>query len=564
MLPVQANRTSIPGLYDAAPNPPEPELVYVSRTCAADVDKFGEVGLTGRSRTPLTRRTRPPPPEPAVPRAASLDPRTPVVVAVGQVDQRVDDPADALEPTALLAEAARTAAADAGAPGLLDALDTIAVIHILSWRYRDPGAAVAAALGIAPARTIETDDGGNYPQTLLNRACLEIQDGRADAVLIGGAETWRTRSRTRAAGTEPNWTVQPEGVVPTERIAAAEPLGHPGEWARRVMMPVEIYPLFENALRARHGWTIDEHRDRLGRLWSGFSEVAAANPHAWIRRAYTPEEVREATPENRMVCFPYTKVMNANNSVEQAACFVVCSVERARALGTSPDRWVFPWAGTDAHEHWYVSHRHDLSEAPAIRIAGRRALALAGVDVDDLAHVDVYSCFPSAVQIAAEELGLGTDRPLTVTGGLSFAGGPWNDYVSHSIATMVERLREDAGSLGLVTANGGFLTKHAFGVYSTTPPTVPFVHEDLQAQVDPLPRRDLAEEVDGPVTVETSTVAHGRDGRPERAIVAALLPDGRRAWGNATDADALARFLAEETHGAAGRIDPEGTFAFAG
>ncbi|HEX2576924.1 MAG TPA: hypothetical protein VHK88_11295, partial [Aquihabitans sp.] len=238
--------------------------------------------------------------------AAALDPRTPVVVAVGQVEQRDADPATALEPTALLAEAARAAAADSGSERLLGALDTVAVIRILSWRYRDPAALVAAELGIAPRRTIETDDGGNYPQALLNRACLEIRAGTADAVLIGGAESWRTRTAARATGAELPWTHQGDDVAPTESITNAQPLAHPGEWARGVMMPIEIYPLFDNALRAAEGWGVDEHRDRLAELWSGFSEVAATNPHAWIRRAYTPAEVREATPENRMVGFPYT------------------------------------------------------------------------------------------------------------------------------------------------------------------------------------------------------------------------------------------------------------------
>ncbi|CAN5270550.1 acetyl-CoA acetyltransferase [soil metagenome] len=488
--------------------------------------------------------------------APSLDPRTPVVVAVGQVEQRVESAADAQEPIALLARAARRAAADSGSDRLLGSLDTVAVVRILSWRYRDPGALVAAELNIAPRRTIETDDGGNYPQSLLNRACREIQDGRADAVLIGGAEAWRHRAAGKAQGS--GWTHQDESVTPTETIRNHEPLGHPGEWARRVMMPIEIYPLFENALRAAQRWTLDEHRDRLARLWSGFSEVAATNPHAWIQQAHSPDDLREATPSNRMVGFPYTKLMNANNAVDQAACFVVCSAERARALDIPTDRWVFPWAGTDAHEHWYVSHRQELAEAPAIRLAGRAALDLAGVDVDDLAHIDVYSCFPSAVQIAAKELGIGTDRPLTVTGGLSFAGGPWNNYVSHSIATMVDRLRSDDDSVGLVTANGGFLTKHAFGVFGDRPPVRPFRLADLQSEVDRLPRRELAEEVEGPVTVEATTVMHDRASEPERAIAAVLTADGRRAWGTSTDPDVMATLVTVETTGRPGQLDPSG------
>jgi acetyl-CoA C-acetyltransferase len=497
-----------------------------------------------------------------MPSLDALDPHTPVVVAVGQVEQRVTDPTEALEPTALLAEAARAAQADSGTDRLLASLDTVAVIRILSTRYQDPAALVASDLGTSPRRTVETDDGGNYPMSLLNRFAEEIQAGTADAVLVGGAECWRSRTAARKDGTELGWTTQAPDVAPTEAVRNPDNLAHPGEWARQVFMPIEIYPLFENAHRAAEGWTIDEHRDRVAELWAGFSQVAKDNPHAWIRHGFSAAEIREPGPSNRMVGFPYTKLMNANNAVEQAAAFVVCSVQRARDLGIPTDRWVFPWAGAGAHEHWFVSHRWSLAEAPAIRIAGAAALEQAGVGVDDLAHIDLYSCFPSAVQIAAKELGLGTDRPLTVTGGLSFAGGPWNDYVSHSIATMVERLRSDAGSVGLVTGNGGFLTKHSFGVLSTEPPASPFRHVDRQAEVDALPRRDLAEVVDDDVEVETAVVMHDRDSNPERAIVSTLLGDGRRAWAGTTDPDALRRFLTEETAGAAGHVDPEGGFTF--
>jgi acetyl-CoA C-acetyltransferase len=500
----------------------------------------------------------------------ALDPRTPVIVGVGQLDQRTADPAAAREPVALLADAVRLAATDSGSERLVAAIDTIAVIRILSTRYSDPAALVAADLGITPRRRIATDDGGNYPQSLLNRACREIASGEDTVWAIGGAESWRNRKEAAA-----HWTVQDPDAAPTDVVLNAEPLAHPGEWAREIYLPIEIYPLFENALRAAEGRTIDEQRDRIAALWSSFSAVAAGNPNAWIQERFDAAILREPSPANRMVGFPYTKLLNANNAVDQAACFVVCSVERARALGVPTDRWVFPWAGTDAHEHWYTSHRWSLAEAPAIRLAGRGVLDLAGIGADDVAHVDVYSCFPSAVQIAAKEIGLGDGlpaadgtppaRPLTVTGGLSFAGGPWNNYVSHSIATMVDRLRHAAGATGLVTANGGFLTKHAFGVYSTTPPPSGYRHRDHQAEVDALPRRDLCEVVtadDGPVTVESAVVMHDGASAPQKAIVAALLADGRRAWGSTTDADAMARFVTEETAGRSGAIDPEGVFRF--
>jgi acetyl-CoA C-acetyltransferase len=260
-----------------------------------------------------------------------------------------------------------------------------------------------------------------------------------------------------------------------------------------------------------------------------------------------------------MVGFPYTKLMNSNNAVEQGAAVLLCSAERAEALGVPRDRWVFPHTGTDAHDHYFVSERDSLAGSPAMRLAGGRALALAGIGVDDLAHVDLYSCFPSAVEIAATELGLGLDRPLTVTGGLSFAGGPWNNYVTHSIAAMAERLREDAGALGLVTANGGFITKHAFGVYSTEPPATPFQHADVQAEVDALPRRTLDEAPDGPIDIESWTVLHGKDG-PEHGYLVGLTADGQRAWGTTSDAGQMQAMLGEELAGRKAELRPDGAF----
>jgi acetyl-CoA C-acetyltransferase len=496
------------------------------------------------------------------PAAHHLDPRTPVLVAVGQVEQRTTDLAAALEPTDLLAEAVRTAAADAGTDRLLGAIDTVAVIQILSHTYRDPGALVAAATGMAPARTILTDEGGNYPLALLNRACREIQSGASDGWLIGGAETWRTRQALRTAGAAAPWTVQDPVVAPTELVTNGRPIFNDAEATSGALLPAAAYALFENARRAARGWTIEQHRDRIAELYAGFSAVAVDNPHAWIREPWDATRIRAATEDNRMIGFPYTKVMNANNAVEQAACVVLTSAQRAAELAIARDRWIFPWAGTDAHEHWFMSDRWSLAAAPAIGVAGRTALALADVGVDDLAHVDVYSCFPSAVEIAADEIGLPPDRPLTVTGGLSFAGGPWNNYVSHSIATMCERLRADPGSLGMVTANGGYLTKHAIGIFSSEPPTGGFQHRNVQAEVDALPSRQLATGAHDDVQVESAVVMHGRGNVAERATVAALLADGRRTWGATTDADAMARIVTEETAGATGRIDAHGTFAF--
>ncbi len=258
--------------------------------------------------------------------------------------------------------------------------------------------------------------------------------------------------------------------------------------------------------------------------------------------------------------------MNSNNMVEQGAVVLLCSAEAAERLGVPRDRWVFPHSGTDAHDTSAVSNRGDLHSSPAIRAAGRQVLELAGVGIDDVAHVDLYSCFPSAVQIAAQELGLATDdpsRPLTVTGGLSFAGGPWNNYVTHAIATMTDRLRAHPGDFGMCTANGGFITKHAIGIYSTEPPANGFRWADAQAEADAATSpRDVVAEHDGPVTVETWTVMHNREGDPENGLAAVLLPDGRRAWGTTQDQEILKQMTVEEFADRPAHLSPDGTLTF--
>jgi acetyl-CoA C-acetyltransferase len=304
---------------------------------------------------------------------------------------------------------------------------------------------------------------------------------------------------------------------------------------------------------------VDDHLVRVSELWARFNAVAVANPHAWIREPMTAEQIRTATPDNRWIWWPYTKVMNSNSAVEQSAALILCSAGSAAALGVPRDRWVFPRVATQAHDTYIVSHRRDLHSAPALGVAARSLLALAGTGTDELAHVDLYSCFPSAVQVAAAEIGLGLDRQLTVTGGLSFAGGPWNNYGTHAIATMAGVLRSDPGSLGLVTGVGGYLTKHALGLYSTDPPPAGFRWTDAQDDAEPMPRRDLAEVVDGTATVESWVVLHGRDGAAERVLAACLLDDGRRAWAWSDDPDTVAELrTGAEQAGRAVKVDPEG------
>ncbi len=486
----------------------------------------------------------------------SLDPRSPILVGLHQLAQRVDDPLEGDEPLEMMIAATRAAAEDAGCPALLEQADVVCVVRG-RWPYKNPAAVVAARVGATKAQTARTPFGGNMVQSAVNRFAREIAEGTRQIAVLTGAEHGRSQSRARKQGVELAYSAAPG--EPDFQVGPEVPMVHEAEQARGIVRPITVYPIFENALRYARGETIPQHRERVAKLWAGFNAVAVDNPHAWIRQPMSPEEIGTPSERNRMLGFPYPLLMNSNDKVDMGAALILCSVEAAERLAVPRDRWIFLHAGTDAHDHLLVSNRQDLHSSPAIRIAGARALELAGSSPDTIDHVDLYSCFPSAVQVAANELGLPQERPLTVTGGLTFGGGPLNNYVMHGIARMGQVLRDDPGSTGLCTANGGFLTKHAFGVYSSEPPAEGFRYESCQAEVDILPRREAIVDHEGDVTLESYTVMFGPDG-PETAHAAFLLPDGRRTWANSEDKDLASVMTSEEFCGRQARIDGAGTF----
>ncbi|BAX92783.1 acetyl-CoA acetyltransferase [Mycobacterium shigaense] len=490
-----------------------------------------------------------------------LDPRTPVLIGYGQVNHRdaIDPDTRSVEPVDLMVAAARPAADSR----VFEAVDSIRVVNMLSAHYRDPGLLLGQRLGASDFTTRYSPVGGNVPQSLLNQACLDIQRGRAGVVLLAGAETWRTRTSLKKLGARLTWTAQDDSVPLAEVSGEDVPMAGDAELRIKLDRPAFVYPLFEQSLRIASDEAIDDHRTRISELWARFAAVAVDNPHAWIRKPVTAEEIARAGPQNRMISWPYTKLMNSNNMVDQGAALIVASVEQAQRLRIPAERWVFPHAGTDSHDTSAIAEREELHRSPAIRIGGARALQLAGLGIDDVDYVDLYSCFPIAVQAAAAELGLAVDepaRPLTVTGGLTFAGGPWNNYVMHSIATTAELLVANPGRRALVSANGGYLTKHSFGVYSTEPPTE-FRWENVQSAVDREPTRDGLVEWEGVGTVEAWTTPFDRDGRPEKAFLAVRTPDGSRTLAVIADPAAAAATVSEDIGGAKVAVAADGSAA---
>ena len=494
----------------------------------------------------------------------------PVIVGVAQVSQREDDPLVARSPLDLMVDAVSQAALDSGNPEILKSIDSVRVVRGM-WGYQNPAQCIADELDLSKIETGLTSLGGNYVQTLANQSFLDIQSGHLDTIVLTGAECGRTQSRARSAGLTLDWdpvSVTPgqdpisraEGAtLPDVFIGSHRNTRHEAELQRGIRHPIQYYPLFEIALRSASGETVPDHLQKIARLWSGFSAIAKNNPDAWIQREFSAQEIATPTEFNRPVSLPYPKLMNSNNSVDQGAALIVTSSAKAKQLGISRDRWIYPHASTEAWDHLYVSERDNLHSSPAIRLAAARLFDLTNLDAESFDYVDLYSCFPSAVQIAANEIGLCLDRPLTVTGGLTFAGGPWNNYVMHAIARTAILLRSNPAALALVTANGGLLTKHALCIYSGTPPQRPFTWANLQKDVDGLYRRPIKTSHEGEATIETYTVMYENQS-PCIAHAACLLDDGQRTWANILDPDIIASMITSEFCGRSGTIDTNGHF----
>jgi acetyl-CoA C-acetyltransferase len=483
--------------------------------------------------------------------------RTPVLVGAGSVMQRLEDPSDAREAVALMVAACETAAGDAGCRDLLRAAGSIVVPQGM-WSYTDPGRLVAAALGARAARTTVARL-GILQTELIGRAAADIAAGRVDVAIVVGGEARYRDLRATITGMRVPETTQ-DDAVPDEVLVPDGEIISPREMAAGLVSPVNQYATIENALRHHDGLDLETHAAEVAKLWAGFNAVAAGNPFAWNPQPLTADDIRMPGPRNRMLAFPYAKWHSSQWNVDQAAALILCSADAARAHSVPVDRWVFPLAVCDANQMVPVSERTDIWRSPGFGIAFRRALALTGTRADGIAHVDLYSCYPAAVRVQLRELGLSADRALTVTGGMTFAGGPLNNYVLQSTAAMAAALRADPGSTGLVTAVSGMLTKQGVSLWSGAPGSQDFRHEDVTAEVAASTARvACVNPRSSPATIASYTVSYAGD-RPERAIAICDLPDGTRTIAVCEDASHAAAMTWSEWCGRQVAIRDDGTF----
>ncbi|MGO4203148.1 acetyl-CoA acetyltransferase [Rhodococcus sp. TAF43] len=481
----------------------------------------------------------------------SLDPRTPVVVGVGQFTERVDAPEyRGLSAVDLAAGAVSAALTDTGADtnAVAAAIDTVAGIR--QFETSTPGApapfgksnnyprSVAHRVAANPSRAILEVSGGQGPQHLVTELARAIVSGDSSVAVVFGSEAISTVRHLAKTENKPDFTETVDGGL-EDRGYGLEGLMPMSAVNHGLTDAPSQYALFENARRARLGQTRDEYACGMGKLFAPFTRVAASNPHSAAPTERTAAELVTPTERNRPIADPYTRFVVARDQVNQGAAVVLMSVAAARELGVQEDRWVFLHGHADLRER-DLFDRQDLSRSPAAVMASTHALEVAGIDVAELATIDLYSCFPIAVSNVADGLGLSSDDPrgLTLTGGLPFFGGAGNNYSMHAIAETVDRCRKEPGSFGFVGANGGLLSKYSVGIYSTHPTGW---REDrsteLQAEIDAWPTVPLTNHADGWATIETCTVKYDRNGDHTGIAIGRLESTGERFIASGIDGD---------------------------
>jgi acetyl-CoA C-acetyltransferase len=493
---------------------------------------------------------------PSRPATASVDPRHPCLVGVAQRTWHLGGDEQAPEPQAMAAHVVRAAAADADARrDVLAAIESLRFVYCMSWPYDDPPGRLAEALGIAPRHAYYSAIGGTVPQQLVSAAAADVAAGRLDVAVVVGAEALDTVRRLKKAGDRPAWSHRD----PEKKPFPFESPFHPSEVAHEVFQAWLTFATRDVARRARVGVAPEEYRRRIGALLSPMTEIAADNPHAWFPVRRSADELVTPTPQNRLVGYPYTKYTISVMDVDMAAAVVIASHEAANDLGVPAERRVYLRGSAYATDPVYLAEHPALDRSPAMGHTFASALAQAGAGIDDIAHLDLYSCFASSVHFAADALGLDVTRearPLTVTGGLPYAGGAASNYLSHALTTMVGVLRADPGSLGLVSGVGMHMTKHIAAVYCTDPGGGFSAEAEAPSEPITVP---IVETHAGQATIATYSVVHGSDGQPLWGLVVVDLPDGvSRTYGRVEDPDALARLEAEELVGAAVTLTPDG------
>src|SRR5213595_2275599 len=373
------------------------------------------------------------------------DDRIPVIVGVGEITDRPADLKSGLEPLVLLEQALKRAEVDSG-DKLLGEIQSLDIVNFLSWRYRDPEKQLADRLGIRPKHAYYGPVGSESPIRYLHEAAQRIARGECSVAAVCGAEAQSTATKAERAGVELPWTPFAHDVPEPKRGAAFQ---KPMAVKLGVFRPITVYPLYEAATAAHWGQTPREALAESGALWARFSAVAAKNPQSWMKRAVSADQITTPSPDNRMIAWPYTKLMVANPTVNMGGAVLMTSLARAREAGIADNRLIYIHGGASAEEPRDYLIRDQFYRSHPQNAGLEAALDMVGGDGKAFDAIELYSCFPCVPKMARRTLGLGADVQPTVTGGLTFFGAPLNTYMTHAACAMVRRVR-DGANLGLL------------------------------------------------------------------------------------------------------------------
>ncbi len=488
---------------------------------------------------------------------SQVNPRSPVLVGVGLVQQKEPDPLKAQEPIELMIEAVRRGADDAGAKELLSGIEDI-YVPVGRWSYRNPGQLIANAVGAEGARSISALPGISQ-QTIITEACSSIASGDiSKAIVVGGEAGYRIlQAGLRGVEIEDTVSTDLADVVmkPHKEMQfdyeAESGLGN---------MPVGYYAIVDSAFRYAKGQSVDERRDEMASRYSQFSEMACRNPEGWADESFSADYIREHSPKNSMLAFPYTKLHNSSWNIDQASALLFCSVAEATRLGIPREKWVFPRVFTEANHMVNLTAREELHRCPGAELAGRAAFEAAGIAPQELDFLELYTCFPIAQDVYAAEAGIPNDVDWSFTGAMPYAGGPFNSFVLHATAQLADQLRSKQGSTGMVTTVSGVLTKQGFAIWGSDPAPNGYQFIDVTEKVSRIARpKEVAVNVSAVGTVAGYTVMYQRKS-PQRGIAIVDLPDGRRTVAYTEDASSMKAMEAEEICGREIRLK-EGKFA---
>jgi len=473
--------------------------------------------------------------------------KTPVILGVAQYTQHKNT-INPLDPLHLMAKTAHEALNESGSSELVDTLDSIYMINIYSWSYKDAPFELSKLLGFKPKNKIYLPDGGNTPQMLMNRASRNLAQGKANAILVTGAEAYYSFHKNKLGKLNLNWSVREEPKYMEGKMWHGTT---PFENKYKLRTPSYSYALFETAIRATNGETIEEHNNFMGKLFQHYSEVASKNSNAWTKEAFSAEEIIEPNFDNRYVCYPYTKRMCSNMFIDQSSSVIITTVDIAESLNVKESLWIYPMGGADLQNIFAITQRPNLYDSPALKEASKLALKQAGLTLNDINAFDLYSCFPSIVQIALNEIGISKNdsRPLTLIGGLPFFGGPWSNYSLHAIVKAVEIIRKNPMFKVFIFANGGYNTKVSIGIYGKKPSQEPWGERDdtaIQKSLlsNPLPKP--IEKANGIITIEAYTIIYNKEGLPTEGIAIGKLTNGIRTLAKIYSSNKILKELEKE------------------